>query len=275
MKIKNLFLITILALSCASCASSVFYQVYNVESINKSDADDKGLLFEDENCSIRYNLWGEYGDMGYEFYNKTDQNIYLDLSESFFIVNGVAHDYFQNRIFSNSASQGVSVKNTATTVTSVASIFQTTPVIVASSGTSGATSGYSVSRREEKIICIPAKTSKFLGEFKINHTLLRDCDLLKYPKRKEVMPKSFDISDSPLVFSNRFLYMVGDSNEKVKLENKFYVEEITNYPEDEMFEMRYEEYCDERSFSKVLFHKFVSPKTFYIKYTKGVDTWEH
>jgi len=50
------------------------------------------LVYEDDQCKVSYNLWSNGGDAGFVFQNKTDQNIYLDLGESFFIINGVAHN---------------------------------------------------------------------------------------------------------------------------------------------------------------------------------------
>lgn len=275
MKIKNLFLMAVIALSGVGCGSSVFYQVYNVKSVSGDAVNSNLLKFEDDNCRVSYNLWGEYGNMEFRIYNKTDENIYLDMSESFFIINNEAHDYFQNRVFSKSANQGVATKKTVAVSKTSPGLFQINQHIMVSSGSSAVSTGYSVSSAEKRVVCIPVKSSKLFSEFKINNTVLRDCDLLRFPKRKEIAPKAYDLSDSPLVFSNRFLYTVGNSKESVNLENKFYVSEITNYPQEEMFDADYEEFCGEKSFSKSTYNKYVSPKRFFIQYSKGMEAWKH
>ncbi|PKQ63784.1 hypothetical protein BZG02_07080 [Labilibaculum filiforme] len=275
MKIKNLFAVAVLALFSTGCGSSVFYQVYNVKPVNVDTTNSNSLKFEDENCVVNYNLWGEYGNMNFRFYNKTDKNIYLDMSESFFIINNEAHDYFQNRVYSESSSQGVAAKKTLAVSETSSVLSQISQQTLVASGTAAISKGYSVSTSEQRIVCIPAKTSKLFSEFKINSTILRDCDLLRFPKRKEITPKAYDISDSPLVFSNRFLYTIGNSTEAVSLENKFYVSEIANYPQEEMFDMDYEEFCGEKSFAKRSYNKYVSSKSFYIQYSKGIETWKH
>ncbi len=77
-----------MALLMTSCVPPSFYQVYNVkpnqETIKKTD----NLCFEDENCKISYNLWANSGNVGFDIYNKTDENIYVNLNESNFILNG-------------------------------------------------------------------------------------------------------------------------------------------------------------------------------------------
>jgi hypothetical protein len=256
MRAKGLFMILVLALSFTSCMPTYFYQVYKVKPLDKNAVEGNILIFEDENCVVNYNLWGENGSVDFEFFNKSDQNIYLDLNESFFILNGIANDYFKNRVTTTAASNGISTS--------------TKLGLLAASST-----GASVSITEKKIICIPSQTTKLISEFNINESLYRDCDLYKYPTKKQIVSKSFEISNSPIVFSNRFQYVIGDSKEKVNFVNEFYVEEITNFPDSEMVEMEHEEFCGQKSFSKVAHLKEVSPSSFYIKYLKGQDSWKH
>ncbi|MDD4460047.1 MAG: hypothetical protein PHQ24_09620 [Proteiniphilum sp.] len=39
------------------------------------------------------------GNMGFGFFNKTNENIYLNLDECFFVRNDIANDYFLEREF--------------------------------------------------------------------------------------------------------------------------------------------------------------------------------
>ena len=136
-------------------------------------------------------------------------------------------------------------------------------------------SGYSVSYNEEKIICIPSKTSKIISEYYITESLLRDCDLFKYPTKKQITSKTFSKEQSPLVFSNRIAYSTSQNDNLIKFENGFYVTEISNYPESEMVELKYDEYCGQKSMTITKNFKNVSADKFYIKYSKGLDTWKH
>ena len=77
-------------------------------------------------------------------------------------------------------------------------------------------------------------TSKVITEYSINSSLIRDCDLFKYPSGKQIKSRTFIKSNSPLVFSNRIVYNVEQSITPVKFENEFFVTEITNYPEREL-----------------------------------------
>ena len=67
--------------------SSLFMQQLPTISTNSRQEDisikDDRLVYEDANCKISYNFWCEGGYSGFEFHNKTDQMIKIDLSECF------------------------------------------------------------------------------------------------------------------------------------------------------------------------------------------------
>jgi len=281
MKAKmSLILTAMIAVLLTSCVTTSFYQVYKAVPSDKSIIKDNYLVYEDENCKVSYNFWGEGGNIGFLFYNKTDNNIYLNLNESFFVLNGIAYDYFKNRVYTHSTSSGSTTSRTATASKSVTGInfldLLQTNRIQATSGVGLMTSsGYSISFNEEKVVCVPSKTSKIITEYNINDYLYKDCDLFKYPTKKQVKSKSFSKSDSPIIFSNRISYTLEQSQEKVQFENEFYVSEISNYPESEMLESKYDEFCGQKSATMTRYFKNVSPDKFYIKYTKGTDTWKH
>jgi hypothetical protein len=148
-----------------SCATT-FYQVYNVKPNQEKNTKTDNLFFEDENCKITYDLWANGGNIGFDIYNKTDENVYVYLNESNFILNGFAYDYYKNRTFTT----------TEGTI------------------------------KEDSIIRIPAKTTKRISEYSINSTRITDCDLKKYPSRKTIKTKSYSIEQSPIIFSNIITY---------------------------------------------------------------------
>ena len=277
---KKLLIASFIGVLLSSCSmTSYYYQVYKTTPTN-TVLKDNLLVYEDDNCKVSYNLWDEGGNIGFRFFNKSDKNIYLDMDESYFILNGVANNYYKNRIYSSSTNSGTSASRGVTATKSntgfnYLDLLQTNGISASNSVVSVSSSGYSVSYTEEKIICIPSLTSKSITEYNINKTLFRDCDLFKYPKTKQIKTKSLKKADSPLVFSNRIAYKVGQSNELVKFENEFYVSEITNYPEYEMFEKKFDQYCGEKSAIETNYLKNVSADKFYISYPKVEGGMKH
>jgi len=277
--IKSIFT-AITAVLLTSCAPTSFYQVYKVTQSDKMATEENLLIYEDENCKVSYNLWNAGGNIGFGFYNKTDKNIFLNLDESFFVLNGIAYDYYRNRVFTSSTSSGAATSQTATASKYVSGINyqglrQTNNIQATNSVGLTTSNGYSISYNEEKTVCVPSKTSKVIAEYSINESLYRDCDLFQYPTKRQIKSKSFIKAESPITFSNRIAYTVEASDKLIKFENRFYVSEISNYPISEMFEFKYDEFCGEKSIMSAKYFKNVSPDKFYVKYTKGTDSWEH
>jgi hypothetical protein len=264
-----------------SCAPTSFYQVYQTIPSKELKGKDNYLAYEDDNCRVSYDLWDEGGYIGFHFYNRTDKNIYLDLGESFFILNGMAFDYFKNRTITESQSSGVTKSGAVSASKTVSSINAwNLPQINQIQAIGGlnieASSGHSVSYNEEKIICIPSRTSKIISEYKINTSLYRDCDLLRYPSKRQIKSsESFTKEDSPFIFSNRIAYRVGESDNLKRFENEFYVSEITNCRESEVLKSDYDEFCGQKSNDVVKYFRNSSPDKFYIQYSRGKDIFKH
>lgn len=280
MKTRILFLTAVLIQLMSSCISPAYFQVYKATPSEKMSLNNGYLVYEDNNCIVSYYLWEEGGNVGFHFFNKTDQTICVNMDESFFILNGLAFDYYKNRVFTNSTNTGSSLSYSSSASKSVTGInlsdlLQTNLYSTSNNRGIVSATGYSTSITEEKEIKVPAKTSKIITEYNINETLIRDCDLFKYPYKKQIHTKTFSKTDSPLVFSNRISYKVGLSDSVIKFENEFYVSEITNYPESEMIDSRYDDYCGEKSLSLTRYYKYAAPDKFYIQYTRGTDSMKH
>jgi hypothetical protein len=278
MKIKNLLYTIGTVLIFSSCATTSYYQVYDVKPINQSITKSDLLFFEDENCKITYNLWSNGGNIGFNFYNKTDSKIYVKKNESNFILNGFAYDYFKNRTFTTSESKSASTSKTsagsvAITGLNVYNNIQTNQVESSNSANLSSSVGYAVSINEDSIVCIPPKTTKRISEYSINEALIRNCDLFKYPRTKEINTVSYKVDESPIVFSNRITYEINGNLKEVT--NDFYVSEITNYPESEFFENKSEEFCGQKSSYATKYYKYYDTDRFYIQYSKGTDYWKH
>jgi len=280
MKAKFYLIIIVLSVLTLSSCRTTFYQVYRAVPSDRSMADKDALVYEDENCEVTYNLWSHGGNMGFAFFNKSKENIYLNLDECFFVRNDVANDYYLDREFTQTSNVGS--KSSRKKGASVAlaglnflGLIQTNQGVAEVSESLITSSGSSISVKEKKIITIPPGTLKFISEYNINESLYRDCDLLKYPRRKQVKTLHFMKEESPFVFSNRITYRVGESAEPVQFENEFYVSEITNYPKNEIVKEDYDEFCGEKSEEKYNFFKIKSPDRFYIMYLKNYQDTKH
>jgi len=264
MKDIRLFLIAAIAILLSSC-DSYYYQVYQVYKPKNLILKENCLIYEDNNCTISYYLWKNRGNAGFVFYNKTDQNIYLNLGESFFIRNGVAYDYFLNRTWSyEEQSKGTKTNGTSefisSTISSSAASAISSGLMMASSvfGSSSnskkkTTSERTISYVEKKIVCIPGKTS---------------CDMLSFPKEEETASLFFPMDKSPLTFSNVLVYAVGESGEPKKIEHNFYVMNISNIPESLFIDKKQKDVCEQQKREQVEFFRDAAPDKFFIKYKK-------
>lgn len=281
MKTKvKLLALGLFAAFITSCAPQTYFQVYKASPTHEMEANSASLVYEDDHCMVFYNLWADGGNMGFRFYNKTDQNIYLYLDQSFFVINGMAHDYYKNRVFTNSSNLASSVTRSGVASASLSGItalglLQTNSLTTAKSAVASTSSGSAVSYHEAPVVCIPSKTSKIFVEYSINNVPYRSCDLFRYPNRKQISTQTFTKEDSPFVFSNRLLYTVGEGSVPIGFTNEFYVTEITNLPEREMFDAHNEEFCGQKSMTPTRVYTKVSPARFFIQYTKGGDIWKH
>jgi hypothetical protein len=263
MKIKSLLLGLGTTLLMTSCAPGLFYQLYNVDPLDGSITNPDGLYYEDESCKISYNVWENGGDIGFNFHNKTEDNIYVKLNESHFILNGFAFNYFRNRIFTTSEG-----KSATTSVKGINNYTQSQPFQIKNSIFTNQSSSveYTVSVKEDSIICIPPNTSKVISEYSINFSRIKSCDLFKYPHKKEIKTISYSVEKSPILFSNRITYEINGHSKLV--ENKFFVSEISNYPTTEFFESKYTKPCGKQSSVRTEYFKYKDIDKFYIKYNK-------
>lgn len=250
---KIIFPIFILLLS--SCAVTNYYQVYKTYTENGTINNNK-IVFEDKNCSVYYNLWTEGGDIGFGIYNKTESDLKVYLDKTFFVLNGVAYEYFQNRTFSKSSNSGSSV--TAYNYPYYGNYSVTR--LDGSSSTS-----FSTSYMEKPELTIPPKTLINISEFKVTNERYINCDLAKYPSHKNIKTLNYSNENSPFVFYNLITYST--TSETLRVANKFYVSEITNYPSTVMFTDIDTSACGKKLEFPIQVFKNVTPDKFYIKYT--------
>ena len=163
---KKMFIATLLV-SLYSC-SNICYQVVSTKPCD-SNINPNDMIYEDDNCIISYDLWSENGELKFTLNNKTDKVIYVNLKESWFVLNGEAHDYYMYRTF---------------------------------------TTEY-VSKKECDIISIPPYSFKRFGEFCLMKNAYKDCSINEMPtNRRPCKPVYYTKDNSPIKFRNVLTYII-------------------------------------------------------------------
>jgi hypothetical protein len=264
-KILVVILVTVFVMLLQSCGAYYDYiQIISTKPINnieKTSLTNGGVLYEDENCAVFYKFWTEGGDAGFEFYNKTNEIIYLDLTKTFFIKNGIAYDYYEDKTVtdtetshtSSTVTHGYALSASSSYSASISQYYAgnfgqkptTTYSPLASSASVGASNSMfgslfkmsststvfghstSVAITDKPILAIPPRSSKYVKNYSIVGTEFISCDLEYYPVYSAKL--TFDIANSPVTFSNYITFTKGDKSQVYSVENKFYVNDITNY----------------------------------------------
>lgn len=265
MKNQTIFAFLALALVLTSCQPTLFYQVYETMPKNLKK-ESKTLVFENEHCSVSYNLWSNEGNPGFVFYNKTNELIHIHLDESFFVINGSAFDYFQNRIFSSSSA-------TSTQSTKTNSITQwggwLTALNVQQQSSVAINNQNGITELESRTITIPPKTSKSISEFRINDVLFRSCDLLLFPTSKQIKSLTYNEDNTPIQFYNLISFKVGQATTPQQIRHDFYVSSITNYSDKDFYKFENDEFCGKKSQTKTRYFAHNAPERFYLEYIKN------
>ena len=279
-----LFLVSIMMLQ--SCAYK-YYQVYEVGS--DVEKKENALVYSDENCEIIYNLWAESGTMDFVMTNKTTEDIYVNMTKSFFVINGLAHDYYKDREYTSTvASQETSTAGltnsfySSTTKSALATVYgyrMWTPGTIgyAKSVNTGVgvsknvnvtkSLGHSASvmTREEKEILVPAGASKIIKSFGVSDYVYLECDNVDFNEPKKESEKIIYTEEkSPLRFKNRIVYSI--NGEEKRVVNSFWVESVQNIDENTMMEDVLEKNCITKIKETNKYMKMSAPNMFYNTY---------
>lgn len=250
----------LVSLFLISCASADYYQVFTLDSEPQMTLTNDAVIYEDSTFKILFNFWGEKGKVYFEIFNKLNENITLKLDETFFINNGFATSFFQNRSF----EYQIMSLGTSTTYLNLPSgrseqsfNYPATKLTTYSQPT---LSSKVISKEKEKII-IPPKSFIVIDESTFNFIpYYYETKLLeKYPNENPQLI-NFTYESSPFIFRFRFLFETNETNRKIILDKAFYVSEIANHSEDTFFdELRID-------YKLVYKLKYYSPNRFYIIY---------
>lgn len=280
-----------------SCASSSYMQISTLKSEQVKLHSDGSFKSEHSDFTVEYNFWSRSGNLGFLITNNSDKDLYLNLEKSYFINNGYAYDYYQNRTFIYSYKSSIisSLTSSRSSITgtlnsnntynqhtsgnysnyaasinsnsygSYSSNSRSSGYSLSSNYSSYSENGTTVEYLEDKIVCIPAHSSKYFEEFEISSTIYRECGFPRNPSKKEEVVLEFVENDSPRVFENRLMFILDDN--EIPVNHKFYVCEIQNVLEDEIYEEHFKKDCNGNEIiPPVLVNKKASSDKYYLRY---------
>ncbi|MBN8676634.1 MAG: hypothetical protein J0M29_00325 [Chitinophagales bacterium] len=92
--------LVVMVLFNSACSPKYQYQIFNNVTSQKSS----NLSYTNEELGVEYDLWGSDLTLLVALTNKTDKPIYLDLSQSALIINGIAVSSYKDTEFVTSVS---------------------------------------------------------------------------------------------------------------------------------------------------------------------------
>ncbi len=241
-----------------ACQPAAFYQLLQIKPIGNS-TDTDGIVFQDVNIKVIYNLWSSGGDIGFTIFNKSDGYITLDLTQCYFVMNGYVYDYHEDRTIDKSYSEAANRSAYAT----VPYYSSTRTIGLSSSSAAGVSS--TVAEKAQRTL--PPKTALKITRFSITGILYSDCNLARFPGRGRMSVLSFERADTPYAFYNILNY-TSDGQKYVEVKHEFYLEKVTNYPRDEFVYYPKENECGKLLYNPSAVFKFDNPTNFYIPYTR-------
>ena len=199
---KKKIILVCASLLMTSCSLKTYYQVVEVKSTNVQK-ESNNYVYNDGDCKIIYNFWGEGGDAGFTIENLSDVVLYVDLGKTFYIENGKAYDYYR-------AKTGKNLK-------------------LVEANNSSNKSNSDIAFTEKPVVAIPPHASKSLYGYIIMDDVIQDCSVNLMVKKNQPEAKTYTESESPICFSNFISYRKGESEASKVITNDFYISGYTNY----------------------------------------------
>ena len=187
---KQKLILACVTLLMTSCSVKTYYQVVDVKSTNL-EKESNNYVYNDGVCKIVYNFWSNGGDAGFSIVNLSEDVIYVDLGNTFYIENGMAKDYSNTKMVAELNSDVASVEKTA--------------------------------------VAIPPHALKRISEYKVMEDIIQNCSVRLKVKKNQLEGTTFKESESPIIFKNYITYRK-EGNEAAKvISNDFYISGFTNY----------------------------------------------
>lgn len=266
---KFYFPIAMLLLFVA-CTPQNYYQLVETKS-NNLKVEKEIITYENEDLSISYNFWGNRGNGSFVIYNKTKNEIFVDLKRSHLILNGFAYTYYQNRVFTSpkvsffspASDDEISEKRTI-------KLPGVSPKSVPEQAVDITTF------QEERIICIPPESAQAIFGFDLMKDVYRDCSLFRFPKSKEIVSSVFTLENSPIKFENYITYDYSEDFNSVKVvRNKFWATKITNYPSTDFQTEEFLNHCSDSAKIRTNVYPYKKSSSFYLEYKLEPSSLSH
>lgn len=228
---KTLLFAAILSLATMSCKSTqdAYYQVYNVTPTSSMQTVGTKMLAEDEHAACWYDLWGKGGSSAIDFQNKTNETMIVFLNRSLFWLNDYEYTLYDvDRAQTDSAWMA----------------------------------------KHPYYVVVPPMCTAPLDGFVIHDAYYYDPKLSPNEEKGKTSRLSFDREDSPLRFGNSLCYTIGDDTTLHTIGNDFYVSQIENIREDEMFRYVHPASADGTVDSSqwMAYCPLATPHNFYVRY---------
>ena len=196
---------------------------------------DNSLLFENADCQVSYNFWSDGGYVSFAFMNKTDKDIFINMNESFLVVNGNAHNYFEAQTYTYESAFATTIgygERLCASLSGKTGVWSnkhyTASAAVAARISSGSAIMNSVSRKEQEVVCIPANSFKTFSKFCLSPDIYQKCEeKVDYPSKKVSLAK-FDSENSPIMMNNRMKKKKKKENRDKQIVNASWHREIEN-----------------------------------------------
>lgn len=279
---KNHFILLAATLGLlTACTPTVYEQIATLSSDNVQLDENGTFAYKNTLMTIEYNFWSETGLCDFTITNLSDEDLYLDLTKSYFIKNGFANDYYQARTYVYSDRSMTSSKTTTAIASSFGkenAMFNLFGTSKSKTGNTTASSemtslvsekGRTIEYSEKPIICIPAHSKKAINEFNITSALYRECGFVRDPSKDEKSIKTFTSGTSPVLIENRLVFKAG--NKEIPVNSNFFVSQYQNIAHKDATQKVEVEKCSGRKM-KVRVHNLSAKNKFYITYDKN-DIW--
>lgn len=202
-------------------------------------------VYDDGTMAVAYDFWGNGGQAGCLITNNGEENIYVDLAETFFVKNGLSDPCYKERTYTVTSASTVEANAVALSSASATVSAPFYNYIYDFAGTVGvglsdargvmrgvsSSASNSVSVAEQQIVVIPPGTAAFVGGHSIlsgNYYTNRGSEQDPGSKKKD--ETEFSTDNSPLKFGNVIAYRIGRDGEWQDLRSEFYLQRLTDYP---------------------------------------------
>ena len=260
-KILSLAFGTMLFASC----SKTFIQIVDVKGT--IPVENNNFVYSDNAVKITYSMWDDGGNAGFIVENVSDKTVYVYLTNSFFILNGAAHDYFLNRTHGRGSASTYSAMKSASADAFDFWSLSKLPEKIAYTATASATraSTSSLSFSEKPIVAIPPHSYKSISEYSIASDVIEDCSVKLFQQKKYPESLTFTELNTPIKFTNYITYSVEEDSKPIVITNDFYVAGYTNYNIREIVE-KVKVGC--KGQAKVEYNTKAAGTSYYVTYTK-------